>query len=108
MFETMEGDLATTRDYCLKDSSITLDDLKLYKDPEQLPENQACFYKCLYIQTKIIGPDGEVDVDALEVLPGLDKSKFGEVKKCVEDFDKVVTCLDMRKIAKCIDLAVTV
>ena len=101
----MEGDLAIIRDNCLKENSLTIDDLKLYEDPEQAPENQACFIRCVYKQSEIIGPDGEMDVDALAILPGVDKSKLGAVKKCMEKFGKIVTCGDVKKAANCVHLA---
>ncbi|KAJ3652577.1 hypothetical protein Zmor_018529 [Zophobas morio] len=108
LFENIEGDLAITRDYCLKDNLITINDLKIYEDPERVPESLTCFFKCLYTQTEIIGADGEMDVDALAILPGFDKSRFGEVKRCMERLGKIKTCRDMKKAAKCINLAVAI
>lgn len=102
-FKQLEGDLATVRDYCFKEHSVCVTDLKNYDNADDVPEKDLCFYKCFYEQIGFID-DGKIVLDDLRVIPevkDLEDEKYEELSKCLGELDNIVECNDLRQIEEC-------
>ncbi|CAH1380587.1 hypothetical protein MTP99_004561 [Tenebrio molitor] len=100
----MSEKFADVREDCLKENSMTIDDLKSGWTLEEIPEKNLCFHKCLMQKKEVIDENGDIQKDKISefaIIPHLDEDKRNEVIECILSAEKIENCQDVTKILNC-------
>lgn len=100
----MSEKFADVREDCLKENSMTIDDLKSGWTLEEIPEKNLCFHKCLMQKKEVIDENGDIQKDKISefgMVPHLDEERRNEVIECMQSAEKIENCQDVTKILNC-------
>lgn len=99
--------MAEHRDECLQDNSMSIEDLHDYKDVDEIPETELCFYKCFFNKMDLIDNDGNVLADNFKHLPDVKDFTDEVIEKAIDCFkkiDNIEDCEDMKKFETCFQI----
>ncbi|KAJ8954638.1 hypothetical protein NQ314_007037 [Rhamnusium bicolor] len=88
---------STLEEFCLKETDVTEDLVKSYKDePEKEPtEDIYCYVHCIFTNMGLIDEEGNVVVKAfMEIMPNVEE-------ECLKKAPKIQECNDMASLKNC-------